>query len=63
MLADGLKSPDLLIRLRAAEALGGLGPRARGTLSALRAALQDPEPEVRQAAQEAVKKVAANERD
>ena len=63
VLADGLKSPDLLIRLRAAEALGGLGPRARGTRSALRAALQDPEPEVRQAAQEAVKKVAANERD
>ena len=62
-LAEALKSPDLLVRLRAAEALGGLGPRAKGVLPDLRAVLQDPEPEVRHAAREAVKRVGANERE
>lgn len=57
VLADALKHPDLLIRLRAAEALGGRGAQARGALPALRAAAQDPEPEVRQAVQDAVKKI------
>jgi HEAT repeat protein len=52
-LIDALRSPELLIRGRAAEALGGLGARAKDALTALRAATQDPEPEVRAAALEA----------
>lgn len=51
VLIDALQHPDLLVRRRAAEALGG-----RGAQAALRAAAQDPEPEVRQAVQEALKK-------
>jgi HEAT repeat protein len=62
VLVDALKSPDLLVRRRAAEALGGLGPQAQSVLPALRAALQDPEPEVRQAAGEALKRAGATER-
>lgn len=57
VLEAALKSPDLLIRLRSAEALGGRGPLAKSLLPALRAAVQDPEPEVRQAAGEAVRKL------
>lgn len=56
-LTEALKSPDLLVRRRAAEALGGRGAQARDALSALKAAVQDPEPEVRQAAQEAVRRI------
>jgi HEAT repeat protein len=63
VLAEALKSPDLLIRLRAAEALAGRGPQAKSVLPALRAVLQDPEPEVRQAAREALKRAGANERE
>jgi HEAT repeat protein len=63
VLADALKSPDLLIRRRAAEALGGRGARAKGALPALRAAVQDPEPEVRQAALEAVQRIGTSERN
>jgi HEAT repeat protein len=63
VLADALKSPELLIRLRAAEALAGRGPQARSALPALAAALEDPEPEIRQAAREALKIVGANERE
>ncbi len=55
VLVDALRSPELLVRRRAAEALGGL--RAKGALAALRAAAQDPEHEVRQAAAEAIKAV------
>ena len=55
-LADALKHADLLIRRRAAEALGGRGPQASAALPALRAAVQDPEPEVRTAAEEAIRK-------
>ena len=61
VLADALKSPELLVRLRAADALGGRGAQAAGALSALRAAVQDAEPEVRQAAQEAVRRIAPTE--
>jgi len=53
VLIDALKHPDLLVRRRAAEALGGRGDAAR---KALGDAVKDPEPEVRLAAQEALKK-------
>jgi HEAT repeat protein len=58
-LADGLRHADLLVRVRAADALGGRGAQSKGVLAALRAVLQDPEPEVRRAAQEAVRKIGA----
>ena len=57
VLADALKSPELLVRLRAAEALAGRGAQARSVLTALEGAFQDPEPEVREAAREAVKRI------
>jgi len=53
-----LKNADLLIRVLSADALGGLGPRAKPLSGALGALLQDPEPEVRQAAREAVRRIA-----
>jgi HEAT repeat protein len=59
VLLDALKHSDLLIRSRAAQALGGRGPQAAGAADALRAALQDPEPEVRRAAQEALRNIGA----
>lgn len=58
VIVDALQSPGLLVRRRAAEALGGRGVQAAAALPALRAALQDPEPEVRQAVQDAVRKIA-----
>lgn len=60
VLAEALKHPDLLVRRRSAEALAGRGPQARSVLPALTAALRDPEPEVRQAAAAAVKRVAGD---
>jgi len=57
VLGEALRSPDLLVRLRAVQALGGRGPQARSILAAVRGALQDPEPEVRQAAGDALKKI------
>jgi HEAT repeat protein len=54
-----LKNPDLLIRILAADALGNLGPRARSLSTALNGVLKDPEPEVRQAAKDALTKIAA----
>jgi HEAT repeat protein len=57
VLSDALRHADLLVRRRAAEALGGLGPTSSTVLPALRAAAQDPEPEVRQAAQDAVRRI------
>jgi HEAT repeat protein len=59
VLADALLNPDLLVRLRAAQALGGQGSRSKEALPALRAALQDPEPEVRRAAEEAIEHLGA----
>jgi len=56
-LAGELKNPDLLIRILAADAIGGLGPRAKPVSGALGALLQDAEPEVRQAAKEALRKL------
>lgn len=52
-----LKNPDLLIRILAADALGGLGACARDAVPALTASLRDPEPEVRQACKDALKKI------
>jgi len=59
VLVDALKHPDLLVRRRAAEALGGRGPLSRSALPDLRAAVQDAEPEVRRAAQEALRRIDA----
>jgi HEAT repeat protein len=56
LLAE-LKNPDLLIRILAADALGGLGTRARDAVPALTNVLRDPEPEVRQAGKDALKKI------
>ncbi|HLY08649.1 MAG TPA: HEAT repeat domain-containing protein [Planctomycetota bacterium] len=56
-LAAELKNPDLLIRILAADALGGLGARARDSVPSLTAALRDPEPEVRQATKDALMKI------
>ena len=58
MLSAALRDPELLNRRRAAWALGERGPQAAAALPALRAAVQDPEPEVRTAAQEAIRKIA-----
>jgi HEAT repeat protein len=56
-IAGELKNPDLLVRIRAADTLGELGPRAKPASGNLGASLQDPEPEVRQAAREALRKI------
>lgn len=56
-LVDALQNSDLLVRLRAAEALGGRGAQAKSALPALRIAIQDAEPEVRRAAQESVRRI------
>jgi HEAT repeat protein len=61
-LRDALRSRDLLTRVRAAEALGGRGAQAKDALPALLEAVQDGEPEVRQAAQAAIQKVRAGDR-
>ena len=57
VLIAALRSPELLVRRRAAEALGGRGARAKDALSALQAAVQDAEPEVRASAVEALKRI------
>jgi HEAT repeat protein len=56
-LAGALQHPDLLVRRRAAEALGGRGAQSRSELPALGAASQDPEPEVRGAVGEAIRRI------
>lgn len=62
-LAQALRHPDLLVRSRAAEALGGLGSRATEALPALGDRAQDPEPEVRLAAAEAARKIQGGRRE
>jgi HEAT repeat protein len=59
ILTGELKNGEVLVRILAAEALGRLGPVAKEAGAALSAALQDPEPEVRQAAGQALKKIGA----
>jgi HEAT repeat protein len=52
-----LKDGDTRTRERAARALGMIGPQARAAAGALREALKDPEPSVRNVATEALKKI------
>lgn len=52
-----LTSRDESLRLRAAKALGGLGPDARAAVPALTAALADPDGDVRRAAAAALRRV------
>jgi HEAT repeat protein len=54
LMARGLKDTSVLVRQEAAQALGKLGPAARSTLPALRAAMFDPDDDVRRAASAAV---------
>jgi len=63
VLVDALRHPDLLIRRRAAEALGGRGVQSMGALAALRAAGQDPEPDVRRAVQDAIRRIDGKDRE
>ncbi|HXX92326.1 MAG TPA: HEAT repeat domain-containing protein, partial [Planctomycetota bacterium] len=57
VLSGELKNREVLVRILAAEALGRLGTRARSSEAALESALKDPEPEVRQAVAQALKKI------
>jgi HEAT repeat protein len=57
VLLGELKNRDVLLRILTAEALGRLGSRAREAEAALEAVQKDPEPEVRQAAGLALKKI------
>jgi hypothetical protein len=54
-LLGQLKDPDVLVRILAADALGKLGSRSKQAAAALQAALEDAEPEVRQAAKNALR--------
>lgn len=63
VLARALGCPEPLVRVRAGEILGRLGPKSRRALPALRAALQDPEPEVQRAAAQAVHDLLASGRE
>ncbi|MBX9622191.1 MAG: HEAT repeat domain-containing protein [Gemmataceae bacterium] len=56
-LTKQLQSRDASVRLRAVRALRDLGPAARFALPDLQAALNDPDPEVRRAAVNAVQTV------
>lgn len=57
VLTEELKNRDVLTRILAAEALGRLGPVAQETAPALESVLKAPEAEVRQAAEQALKKI------
>lgn len=52
-----LGSPDVLVRLRAAKALGNLGPSARDALGDLQRLLQDPDIDVRRVAEAAIARI------
>jgi HEAT repeat protein len=56
-LAEGLRHADASVRAGAATALGALGSSARAALPALRAALDDPDAAVRDAAAQALKRI------
>ena len=56
-LIVNLKDGDMRTRERAARALGMIGPQAREAAGALREALKDPEPAVRNVAKDALKKI------
>jgi HEAT repeat protein len=53
-LLEGLQSPLAKSRHMAAEALGSLGPAAKGALAPLERATKDPDADVREAAAKAV---------
>ncbi|MHC4915608.1 MAG: DUF3137 domain-containing protein [Planctomycetota bacterium] len=56
---EELRSPDPEVRRRAAAFLGALGPDHESALPALRGALEDSDPGVRQAAEAALKRIRA----
>ena len=56
-LARGLQHADASVRVGAATALGALGASAKGAVPALRAALDDPDAGVRDAAAQALKRI------
>jgi HEAT repeat protein len=57
-LVAELGNADVFVRLLAADALGELGPRARKARGTLARLLEDPEPEARHAAMDALKRIA-----
>lgn len=57
ILAKALAEPDALSRLHAAEALRRLGPCAKDAVPALKKALQDDNPDVREAAGQALQAI------
>jgi HEAT repeat protein len=57
MYALDLLEPDEYVRLKAARALGKLGPKAISALPALQAALDDPDLEVRRAVVDAIQRI------
>lgn len=62
ILAQQLQSRDPSLRLRAAKALGDLGPAARAAVPALAAVLADPDGDARRAAVAAIRQIQPNER-
>jgi HEAT repeat protein len=60
---EGLKSPQVAVRQKAAEALWQMGPAARKTIGALLEAAKDPDPRVRETAVRALGTVSAGALD
>ncbi len=58
MYALDLLEPDEFVRLKAARALGKLGPKAIGVIAALQAATEDPDLEVRRDVVDAIQRIA-----
>jgi HEAT repeat protein len=56
-LVDALDSDDRAIRRRAASALWTIGPAAAGAVPKLRQLQNDPEPDIRASALEALQKI------
>ena len=56
-VAKNLKSPDPRMRIKAANGLGAMGPRASAAATALCQAAMDPNPSVREAALQAMERV------
>ncbi len=60
-LAGALEDHSALVRRKALNALGEIGRAATGSLATVREALADDEPDVRQAAAEALAKIEGKE--
>jgi HEAT repeat protein len=58
-LIEALGDGDWIVRRRAARALGGIGPRARSAVPALRLLLRDDDPRVRDDVEEALERIGA----